>query len=332
MVGDDVEAMTREAREQGEPVIECLTAGFHGDCHYGYETVMTDLIQKLPKVREIVVETDAKLVNLFGILPEKEVYFRGNLEVIKRTLESIGIRVNTFFGSANGVAELANAQNATLNLVFSKWGLAPAKKLEELYHIPALTFSALPIGVEETADFVAQVAAALKIEETLVNAYLDEERKRFDYYYESVLEDAFENGAARTVAVVGDESYIAGVAGFLHTYLGAQIAVAVVTDGADGKTASDVLSNIAKEVYVTADGKEIDDILIHSDVELILGSSLERTAAEKKGVVNLEISSPIYNQTITNKSYAGVDGALTLLEDYLSALQRSAIPPKVFPL
>jgi nitrogenase molybdenum-iron protein beta chain len=86
---------------------------------------------------------------------------------------------------------------------------------------------------------------------------------------------------------------------------------------------SQALSKLAKEVYFTQDGKEINDILTHSDVELILGSSLENQAAEKKGIVNLEISYPIYNKTITNKSYAGVDGALTLLEDYLTAVKKS---------
>jgi nitrogenase molybdenum-iron protein beta chain len=328
MVGDDVEAMTREAREQGEPVIECLTAGFHGDSHYGYETVMTDLIKKLPQVRELTVEKDEKLVNLFGILPGKDVHFLGNLETVKRILESVGVKVNTFFGPVNGVEELANAQNAALNIVFSKWGLAPARQLELQYNIPNLVFSALPVGPEEVADFVKQVAEVLSLDEEVVNSYLNKEQRRFDYYYQSILEDYFDDAAARPVALVGDESEIVGVAGFLKKYLGVEIQIAVATDYF-GKSdlpqneKSQALSKLAKEVYFTQDGKEINDILTHSDVELILGSSLENQAAEKKGIVNLEISYPVYNKTITNKSYAGVDGALTLLEDYLTAVKKA---------
>ena len=87
MVGDDVEAMTRESREQGEQVIECLTAGFHGDSHYGYEAVVSDILKKIKLVKEVEKEKNDRLVNIFGVLPHKDIYFKGDLEEIKRILE-----------------------------------------------------------------------------------------------------------------------------------------------------------------------------------------------------------------------------------------------------
>jgi nitrogenase molybdenum-iron protein beta chain len=326
MVGDDVEAMTREAREQGGKVVECLTAGFHGDSHYGYEAVMTDLIKKLPLVSNIESNKDDRLVNILGVLPGKDIYYRGNLEAIRRILESVGIRTNVFFGVENGLGELLNAQNASLNIVFSKWGLEPAKQLEEQYNIPNIVFSALPLGPDEVREFVKQVTDKLAIEDEGVDVYLEKEQRRFEYYYRSVLEDYFAHGAVKSVALVGDESDVVRIAAFLKKYLCAEIQTAIVTDyfgkvEIPSEEKTEILRTIANKVYFTQDGKEISDILNHSDVDIILGSSLENQVADKKEIVNLEISYPVYNKTVLNKSYAGIDGAITLIEDYLTGLK-----------
>ena len=125
--------------------------------------------------------------------------------------------------------------------------------------------------------------------------------------------------------MVGDESTVLRIGTFVKEYLGAIIDVAVVTDGfpgEDGKIKkSEELKALANEVYFTQDGREIDNILVHSDVELILGSSLEEGAAKKKETVNLEISYPVYHKAILNKTYAGVNGALALTEDYISKVK-----------
>lgn len=328
MVGDDIEAMTREAQEQGEPVIECLTAGFHGDSHYGYESVMTDIIKKLSIVKKTDLQKDAKLVNIFGILPQRDIYYKGNIAAIKQILEDLGVTVNTFFGPQSGVEEFVKAPNASLNLVFSKWGNAPADQLNVQYGIPKLVFSSLPTGPKAVGEFVRQVADALSLEEAVVNAYLEENERNFCYYFQGIIDSYYEEAAEKAVALVGDESNVIQIASFLKDYLGAAIEVAIVTDyfGKEElpqNEKSKILDGLANEVYFTQDGKEIMDILIHSDIELILGSSLENQAAEKKEILNLEISYPVYSKTIINKTYTGVQGAFTLAEDYITAVKKA---------
>lgn len=327
MVGDDIAAMTKESVEQGESVIDCLIAGFHGDSHYGYENVVTDIIKKLSTVRKIEVEKDERLVNIFGILPQKDIYFKGDLAEIKRILEGIGLKVNTFFGPENGVKEFEIAQNAALNIVFSKWGVKPAEKLEELYDVPKLVFASIPTGIQEVKEFVGKVAEALNLEEEKVNAFLKKEEATFRYYFQGIVDDFYEEQAGRKIALVGDESTVLRVGRFAKNYLGAIVDVAVITDGfpgEDGKIKkSEELKALANEIYFTQDGKEIDNILVHSDVELILGSSLEDEAAKKKETLNLEISYPVYHKAIVNKTYAGVNGALTFTEDYITKVKES---------
>lgn len=318
MVGDDIEAMTREAREQGEAVIECLTAGFHGDSHYGYETVVTDIIEKLPQVKKVSGEKNEKLVNIFGILPQKDIYFKGDLAEIKRILQGIGLEVNVFFGPSEGIEEFKKAPKAALNLVFSKWGRKPAEALQELYNIPNLEFTSVPLGPQEMEVFIDTVAKQLSIEEKVVADFLKKERQEFDYYYQSLSDSFYEEAAGKSIAVVGDESMVIRVAGFLKKYLGINVEIAIITDAFEKE---EDLHSLAGKVYFTQDSREIQEILLHNDLELIMGSSLEDAAAEKKNIVNFEISYPVYSKVIANKSYAGNKGALTLIEDYLTAVK-----------
>ncbi len=328
MVGDDIASMTKEAVEQGEPVIDCLIAGFHGDSHYGYEKVVTDIIQKLPTVKSSTQEKEAKLVNILGILPQKDIYFKGDIAEIKRILEGIGLKVNTFFNSENGVKEFWKAPNASLNLVFSKWGITAADKLKELYGIPSLIFQTIPTGILEVEKFVQTLAEQLELNQEEVSDFLQKEEKIFNYHFRSIADSFYEDDVSRTIAVVGDESNVIRIVSFLKEYLGAVVEVVVITDffpsaeiPRDKK--AEELRELAHEVYFTQDGTEIRNILVDSEAELILGSSLENGAAEEKEILNLEISYPVYNKTIINKSYAGVRGALTLTEDYITKIKES---------
>lgn len=328
MVGDDLNAMTREANDQGEPVIDSLSAGFHGDNHYGYEAVVTDIIKKLPNIKHIEVKKEEKLVNIFGILPGQDIYFRGDLAEIKRILEGIGLKVNTFFGPANGVEEFLQAGNAELSLVFSKWGEKPANTLKELYEIPVLTFSSLPTGISEVWEFVGKIGEILGISKEIISEFLQKEEERFRYYFERITDGFYEEHYNRTLILTGDESNVVKISGFLRKYFGAEIEAAVITDFFKNENVTEdqkkeELKDIAKEIYFSQDGREIYRILVHSDAELLLGSSLENNAAKKKGVPNFEISYPVYDRAILNKTYTGITGAITLAEDYITKIKES---------
>lgn len=328
MVGDDIDAMTKEAAEQGNPVINSLIAGFHGDSHYGYENILVDIIKKLPRIRKNDGVKREKLVNVFGIIPQKDIYFKGELEEIKRILEGIGLEVNTFFGPQDGVEEFVEAPNAGLNLVFSKWGKKVANQLEKLYGISNLFFASIPTGIHEVEKFIEKISKQIPVDGEKVNTFLEKEERRYRYYFNSILDSFYEENAGKSVGIVGDESTVIRTANFLKSYLGAIVEVVVLTDffpdedhTIEKKT--EELKELAKEVYFSQDGKEISSILEHSNVELILGSSLENDVAVKLGVENLKISYPVYGKSIINKSYVGINGALSFIEDYLSKVKKA---------
>ena len=53
---------------------------------------------------------------------------------------------------------------------------------------------------------------------------------------------------------------------------------------------------------------------------MVLGSALERDAAEALNIPHLTVSAPGGNQIPLHKTYAGIRGAYFLLEDYSQAV------------
>ena len=63
----------------------------------------------IDQVIEENVPRDEKLVNIFGIVPYHDPFWSGNLEEIKRILEKIGLKVNTFFTDHQGMEDIRQA-------------------------------------------------------------------------------------------------------------------------------------------------------------------------------------------------------------------------------
>ena len=319
MVGDDVDAMVREVQEQGEKVIDGLSAGFHGDVHYGYQQILTEIFQNLPKIENSGVQKEGNLVNIFGIIPQKDIFYKGDLAEIKRILSSLGIKTNTFFGKEDGSEELLKAKNASLNIVFSRWGKAPADKLTELYSIPTISFDSIPLGLDETAEFLKKVADSLNLDFAPAQAFLEEEAADFAYYFSSLREAYYENHLAKSVDIVGDEASVVKYSGFLKKYFGSEIATAIITDffPSDDNPESakaESLKNIAEKVYFAQDSTEIQGLLRYTESSLILASSLEEGTAEKKQAPIILTSYPAGRKVILNRTHAGIRGAVEVAE------------------
>jgi nitrogenase molybdenum-iron protein alpha/beta subunit len=100
----------------------------------GYERVIEGLFKSYIPVRE---EKDPKLVNIFGIVPSYDPFFRGDLEEIQRLLLRLGFRANTFFTPDQTIENIRDAGKASLNVNFSAvYGTAQLKTVSESHGIP----------------------------------------------------------------------------------------------------------------------------------------------------------------------------------------------------
>ena len=328
MVGDDIEAMTKEAYEQGEAVICSINAGFHGDDHMGYSTIITDLLKKTENIADPVLEDgdDRPIVNIFGIIPHSSPSFRGDLEELKRIFAELGVRLNTFFNIEDALNQLKKAHKAKLSISFSKWGLPAAKYLKEKDGIEYLALHTLPLGYEELSELIKKVLDALNVTVD-AEALIEEEKKKYVYYYNSLSEEVFSAGLNGNYALVGDEESVIRYGSFIKNSLGGKISIAIVTDPYRDddpdkeyeKETEEILGDLSDNILRTKDGREIRRAILHSGAQMIIGSSLERSTADKLEIPLIEVNFPVYKKIFANKTYIAVNGALNLISDILNS-------------
>jgi len=341
MVGDDIPAMAKEGREQGWPVVYANTPGFRGGVHLGYQLAVRALIEQLPDLKKDAAGPVAGLVNIWGIVPRQDPFWRGNLEELGRLLEGGGLVPNLLFGPGAGVAAWKRVPEAALNLVVSSWGDLPARLLEERYGTPTLSFNGLPVG-PAARQLVRNVTELLGLDRERSEAFLEGEEKRLNGYLAGLADTYYRAGFQREFALVGESAQVAGLADFLAGTLGLVPRALIITDNPPEYVREALIAQLVglvpesrAEVSFAEDRAEIADLVTAADPGLVLGSSLEAGVADRLGVPFLQVSFPVADRVLLSRGYAGYRGAASLLEDLGSAIlshTHAAALPHPIPL
>ena len=133
------------------PIIHVNTSGFAGTSYDGYEhffnAVIDQFLEKTPK--------EKGLVNVFGIVPSQHIFWKGEAREIKTLLEKIGLKPNLIIGEFDTLENLKKIPAAEYNIVLSSWiRHKTAKKLEEKFDTPYISFPGVPIGPKQTVEFL----------------------------------------------------------------------------------------------------------------------------------------------------------------------------------
>lgn len=313
MVGDDIPAMIKEAVGQEIPVFGSETAGFKGLPHVGYEVFMDNLIRALPLVMSLY-DTDSYsygqelTVNLLGIIPGVNAHFQNDLEELSDLLNGIGISSNYLF-QEQGWTDLYHLPRASLTLVFSKWGVQAAKRLEELFGVPWILIPDIPVGPAAVSEFLKTVGNTLNLPLSKIEEYISRREQTFQYAFQRIFDYYYSEDVEKKVTIVSDENYARGYADFLKRYLGADIDQIIVTDQREEEK---------WEKEQTPD--TIRQSVVHSGSQFILGSSLESRLGRELKIAHIAVEYPLENQIVLGTTYIGIKGALRLAEDYVTAV------------
>ncbi|HWR39961.1 MAG TPA: nitrogenase component 1 [Patescibacteria group bacterium] len=322
LIGDDVDAVVAEFREK-TPVIHVKTSGFAGNTYKGYElyfdAVIDQLLTKLP--------VKQKTVNLLGIVPNQNLFWKGDLQLLKSLLKKVGVEANIIFTDLDGLGALRRIPEAELNLVFSLWGIPAAEKLAERFGTPYQRFDAIPIGPKESTHFLQTVAARLALSPEVVDQVIKEEESnayRFTEYIGNVLVIAVPHAY---YAVIADSSTAIAINRYSANELGFNPEIVIITDDPPEEYREEIVRNLTEglesiqkpKVVFEIDSHKIRLLLREYTVQIIFGSSLERYLAEKElgGALWLGIGFPAYDRLIIDRSYAGYRGGLNLMEDLM---------------
>ncbi|MBM7865597.1 hypothetical protein GTO89_02220 [Heliobacterium gestii] len=337
VIGDDAAPVVEEFREQGTPIAFAETAGFKGNAYTGYDLVLQSLFRQ---VVERGVSKQKGKVNLWGIPPYQDVFWRGNIEELRRLLESLGLTVNSFFTDRDSVAAIRQAASAELNIVVSDvYGVQAAALFEERHGVPFLK-TALPVGPGATDDFLLRVGERLALDRGVVDQVIRAERRHYYRTLEPLTDCYNDMDLQRYAVVVGDGNYAPALARFLADDLGWLPELVVVTDRFNEQEQGDVASRLqgfasglAPHLVFESDGRQI---ISHFNrlwppnqnqkyynafsPAFVLGSSLERELAATLAAGHLSVSFPVANRAVLDRGYTGYRGGLRLTEDLLSAI------------
>ncbi len=335
IIGDDVKAVVNRFQQDGVTIIHAETGGFKGNSYAGYDLVLQSLFRNYVQPGQ---ETVARRVNLWGIVPFMDVFWRGNLEAIRVLLEKLGLSVNTFFTAADTLDSLEQAGNAELNIVLSPtYGVEAARVFQEVHGTP-YQIAVPPIGPTATATFLRQTAAALQIETSTVERVIADEGRRYYHYLETLTDCYNDLDLQRFAIVVGDANYSAALTNFLSDDLGWLPEFVVCTDQLTPAEQSQVAAAVKPEtstprlVFETDTGEVIRHFKLGwpefrgqkyynaFSPAFVLGSSLDRQLALDIGAAHLSVSFPVANRAIIDRGYLGYQGGLRLIEDLFSSV------------
>jgi nitrogenase molybdenum-iron protein beta chain len=335
MIGDDIRMVADNA--EGLPVLAVQTPSFKGNSQQGYDL----LLEKL--VRKFIARTGAKrekAVNVFGVIPGNDPFYKGNLKEIKRVLALIGVDANTFIGEGENLDSFRSAGSAELNIVLSDvYAPLSAEAFKEVHGIPYIR-EQFPIGFFQTERFLRNVGKALAIDEALIGKAVKAEEEIYFDYFERIADIYNDIELQRYGVVAADSNYAPAISNFISDELGWVPHLAMVTDPVteENKAALDrrfknYASGLEPKVYYDTNASALRHYLTGSwernrnhvyyepfSPAVIFGSVYERDYAEELGLPLLSISFPVTNRVVFNKAYAGFNGGLALAEDSFGLL------------
>ncbi|MDR3590513.1 MAG: nitrogenase component 1 [Negativicutes bacterium] len=339
MIGDDVGSVVNPLAEAGVPILYAETGGFRGNSYRGYELVLESLLQNYVPASPV---KQRKKVNLWGIAPYFDVFWRGNLLELRALLTKLGLEVNAFFTVDDSLEGIRQAGSAELNIVVSDvlgWQAADLSK--EIHDIPYL-IAPLPIGPSAASEFLTNVATRLDLPLKETQALIRRENQRY-YQLLDPLTDCFNDmDLQRYFAVVADSNYASSITRFLADDLGWLPEAVVVTDILDDAQQQRVAargtglqSGLSPKIFFDADTSTIrNKVYSHwrnrsgdggkysnpPAPAFVIGSSLERELAKDLSAAHLSVSFPVANRAVLNRGYTGFNGGLCLVEDLVSAI------------
>ncbi|MDR2611870.1 MAG: nitrogenase [Deltaproteobacteria bacterium] len=320
LIGDDVDSVVAEFRDRA-PVIHVKTSGFVGNGFLGYNLFLDAVIDGLLQPRPV----ERRLVNLLGIVPNQNIFWKGELRTLKALLEGIGAKVNTVFSDFGSLGSLERIPAASLNLVFHPWaGLEAARKLEERFGTPFEALDFVPVGPRDTSEFLRLVARRLKLKSGKVEGFIAEE-ERYVYRFMEYLSEMFMIAMPHSfLGVVADSRTAISLIRYAANELGWNPELAVVTDdppewareGIARRLAEGLQGPSVPRVLFQYDSHLIRQELRAQPLQVIFASSLEKYIAKTENEAHhLSVSYPTYDRLIVDRSYAGYRGGIAIMED-----------------
>ncbi|MBQ1458353.1 nitrogenase component 1 [Butyrivibrio fibrisolvens] len=339
IVGDDVQSVAEEFRDQGKPIVYVESPGFKSNNYVSHSVVVNAIIDQYVSQYEdeSTFRSQKNTVNVFASIPYQDMFWRGNLDEYKRLLEAIGLKVNILFGDrSRGVKEWQSIPKANFNILVSPWyGKDIVDHLKDIYGQPYVQYPNIPIGAGETEKFLNKVVSfaieqGADINEVEARKFI---KKESDAYY-AQLEDLatflleFRYGLPNHAHIIHDAGYVLGLSKFLINETGVIPKEQFIVDDTPEKYQEEIakeLQSISTKrqipVFFSPDaGKAQNKIreLSHKGKGVIIGAGWDKQIAREKNYDFISAAIPTDYRLVMRTGYVGFAGGLRLIEDIYS--------------
>lgn len=339
IVGDDVQSVAEEFRDQGKPIVYVESPGFKSNNYVSHSAVVNAIIDQYVSQfeDESTFRSQKNTVNVFASIPYQDMFWRGNLDEYKRLLEAIGLKVNILFGDrSRGVKEWQSIPKANFNILVSPWyGKDIVDHLKTIYDQPYVQYPNIPIGAGETEKFLNKVISfaieqGADINEVEARKFI---KKESDAYY-AQLEDLatflleFRYGLPNHAHIIHDAGYVLGLSKFLINETGVIPKEQFIVDDTPEKYQEEIakeLQSISTKreipVFFSPDaGKAQNKIreINHKGKGVIIGAGWDKQIAREKNYDFISAAIPTDYRLVMRTGYVGFAGGLRLIEDIYS--------------
>lgn len=276
VTGDDIkEAGERAYRKTKIPVVAVNAGGFAGNTVDGYNRALCAMAEH-PALEEKAVKKNS--VNLIGVIPVHDLFWKGNIDETARILGRAGVEVNSVFvGDGARFDDIKNLPSAELNVVVSdSVGFDAVTVLRERFGTPfTVCGEGYPAGTSAVSGFLTKVCDKLGISEKTVRSVIDDEEKKF-YSSISDYEGAVNDIISRHRYFLFSDSYYAlGLFAFLTGELGMiPSAVAVSSSTPSTLETLEILCerfNVSPFLAIDPDNADLEKIAEETNPTIMIG-------------------------------------------------------------
>lgn len=189
---------------------------------------------------------------------------------------------------------------------------------------PHLVFPAVPIGPQQTNDFLRRVGERLGLDKARVEQVIRYEQHRTYRFVEYVADMVMIALPHAYVGIVGDTSTAIALTRFASNEQSWLPEVVIVTDDPPEERKAEITNLLTEDlesvikprVIFEHDSHKIRLLLREHSVQLLLASSLEKhIAVDELHAMQVSVAFPVYDRLIVDRTYAGYRGGIALMED-----------------
>ncbi len=296
------------------PVVPLELPSYQKKENWGAAETLYQMVRALALPRSDDAANEGPVCNILG--PAALGFrHRDDLVEVRRLLERLGVRVHVVAPLGASAADLARLPDADFNVVmYPEIALPAATWLKKRFGMPFT--SVVPIGVQATREFIAEVAQLAGIAEIPA---MEDEASRAPWYARSV-DSTYLTG--KRVFVFGDATHAIAAARIASQELGFEVVGLGTYSREFAREVRAVAASYGIDALITDDYLEVEARVAELSPELVLGTQMERHIAKRLGLPCAVISAPVHVQDFParHSPQMGFEGANVLFDGWVHPL------------